>query len=655
MTQTLPIEHLSYSSMSLYANNEYAWFLKYIENRYDLFKTSPSMLVGSAFHKYAEMIFKGVAHDVAMADAIQIIDEKPASSVDWGKTGTREKCKIELANCVKFFNAELPTVGSIVGAEVSNTANFDTGDGIMSPVPIKAITDLITEIDGKLYGWDWKTTRSLTNLKAEMQTSNDHIALAKYNLQAASNYFAMKAKYKKPMAGYYFLEIKPSANQRGGKQTNLIYIDFENTNDWKQVFLNLYDTIIIDLSNPNKVFKPNFMDRMLGGVVWEEYRQDSIDDLVMPQIVNKSPLMQVQTRQFEQSIANSAVMENKEPHEKIVAKLQDFGQNLQYVDQFKGSSATLYRFLPAVGVKMASLSKHEPDVMQATGSMSARIIAPIRGTQYVGIELSNEKQEFIKMPKMTDKNSLIMPVGEDVYSNKVTINLESAPHVLVAGATGSGKSVGLEAMITALIQQNSNNSLQLHLVDPKRTEFSHLEDEKCVRGVYSEIGDIHKLLTDMVDLMEQRYIELKRRKVKSITQTKMSRVVVVVDELADILQNPDEYEKTSKHIGSDGKVKTKSKKIAYAEEIESMLVRLAQKSRASGIHLILATQRPSVDVIKGSFKANLPTRVCYMVTTSIDSKVVIDQAGAERLLGNGDCLIMKSGERDLIRAQGYYV
>jgi len=301
-------------------------------------------------------------------------------------------------------------------------------------------------------------------------------------------------------------------------------------------------------------------------------------------------------------------------------------------------------------VKMASLQKHEPDVMQATGSMSARIISPIPGTQYVGIELSNEKQDFVKLPELENNRSLIMQVGEDVYKNKVSINLESAPHVLVAGATGSGKSIGLEAMITTLIQQNSNNSLQLHLVDPKRTEFSHLEGEKCVRGVYSEIGDIHKLLTSMVDLMEQRYIELKRRKVKSIAQTKMSRVVIVVDELADILQNPDNYVEKQELDG-----KEKSYKRSYAEEIEMKLVRLAQKSRASGIHLILATQRPSVDVIKGSFKANLPTRVCYMVSTSIDSKVVLDQTGAERLLGNGDCLIMKPGERDLIRAQGYYV
>lgn len=647
---TLPIEHLSYSSMSLYANNEYAWFLKYIESRYDLFLGTPSMLVGSAFHKYAEMMFKGVAHDIAMADAIQIIDERPASKIDWGKTGSREKCKTELANLVKFFTNELPSVGNVIGAEVENTANFDTGDGVMSPVPIKAISDLITEIDGELYGWDWKTTRSLTNTKPELQTSDDHVSLAKYNLQAAANYFAMLAKYGRPMRGYYFFEIKPSVNRNGGKQTNLIYIDFEKTNDWKQVFLNLYDTIIIDLSNPNKVFKPNFMDRMLGGKVWEEYRKDSLDDLVMPQIVNKSPLMQVQAKQFEPSIANTAVMEAKEPHEKIIVKLQDFGQNLQYVDQFKGSSATLYRFLPGVGVKMASLQKHEPDVMQATGSMSARIISPIPGTQYVGIELSNEKQDFVKLPELENNRSLIMPVGEDVYKNKVSINLESAPHVLVAGATGSGKSIGLEAMITALIQQNSNNSLQLHLVDPKRTEFSHLEGEKCVRGVYSEIGDIHKLLTSMVDLMEQRYIELKRRKVKSIAQTKMSRVVIVVDELADILQNPDNYVEKQELDG-----KEKSYKRSYAEEIEMMLVRLAQKSRASGIHLILATQRPSVDVIKGSFKANLPTRVCYMVSTSIDSKVVLDQTGAERLLGNGDCLIMKPGERDLIRAQGYYV
>ena len=296
---------------------------------------------------------------------------------------------------------------------------------------------------------------------------------------------------------------------------------------------------------------------------------------------------------------------------------------------------------PSRGVSMAKIAKFEDDLALALGAKSVRIEAPLRGTKYVGIEVSNVDQKIVPWStELLKEQSLSLPVGSDVYGNPYHIDLAKAPHLLVAGSTGSGKSVALNMFIQSLMQQNSPDALGLILIDPKRTEFAQFEgDEHLVSqelGVITEGEDATLALEWAVEEMEERYKKLRAAKVRDIDTYNanggfMQKIVIVVDELADLMLS------------------------VHKEKIEAAIIRLAQKARASGIHLILATQRPSVDVVTGILKANFPTRVAFMTATKVDSSVILDQPGAESLIGNGDCFVMKPSEKGLIRLQGYYL
>jgi len=343
---------------------------------------------------------------------------------------------------------------------------------------------------------------------------------------------------------------------------------------------------------------------------------------------------------YVESVVDSAV-DNLTDSERIRAKLLEFGVPVEMVDNFVGANVTMYRMKPSRGVSMAKISKFEDDLALALGAKSVRIEAPLRGTKYVGIEVSNQKQEIV--PWSTDllrEQSLSLPIGADVYGHPYHIDLAKAPHLLVAGSTGSGKSVGLNVMIQSLIRQNSPDALGLVLIDPKRTEFTQFEGSEHLvspeLGVITEGEDATLALEWACEEMESRYRQLRSARVRDIDTYNaqggyMQKIVIVVDELADLMLS------------------------AHKGKIETAIIRLAQKARASGIHLILATQRPSIDVVTGILKANFPTRVAFMTATKVDSSVILDQPGAEALIGNGDCLVMKPSEKGLIRLQGYYL
>ncbi len=331
--------------------------------------------------------------------------------------------------------------------------------------------------------------------------------------------------------------------------------------------------------------------------------------------------------------------------ESISQKLSQFGIDVEMHDVNVGPTVMQYTLKPAEGMKLTKIMNLKRDLAYELAAKSLRIEAPIPGKSLVGIEIPNEKRTLVRLKELllSDqfskmKSNLRMVLGRDVSGNARIADLAEMPHLLVAGATGSGKSVGINTFLLSLIYQNSPNDLRLILVDPKRVEL--VPYNGIPHLLTPVINDPEKTVSALkwaVSEMTRRYMELSKAKVRNISEynekkppEKMPYIVIVIDELADLM-------------------------MVAQKEVEGCIMRLAQMARAVGIHLILATQRPSVNVITGVIKANIPTRLSFAVTSGVDSKTILDTVGAEDLLGQGDMLFIPPGESKPVRIQGSFI
>jgi len=329
--------------------------------------------------------------------------------------------------------------------------------------------------------------------------------------------------------------------------------------------------------------------------------------------------------------------------EELLAKLQQFKVDGDVIRTYSGPLVTTFEFKPAPNVKVSKILNLQDDLAMALAAETIRIQAPIPGRNVVGIEIPNESVETIYLREILESDvfkesssPLTVALGKDIVGKPFITDIKKLPHLLIAGTTGSGKSVGINAMILSLLYRNDPDHLKLMLIDPKMLEFSMYNDiPHLITPVITEPGKAIAALANMVGEMERRYKLMAESRTKNIenynekvkkdgSAEPMPYIVVVIDELADLMM-------------SGGK------------EVELSIARLAQKSRACGIHLIVATQRPSVDVVTGLIKANLPSRLSYRVGQRIDSKVILDSMGAESLLGRGDGLFTPPGTTGLVR------
>ncbi len=353
----------------------------------------------------------------------------------------------------------------------------------------------------------------------------------------------------------------------------------------------------------------------------------------------------------EQLITNSRILEKK---------LADFGVLGRVVKVHPGPVITMYEFEPAAGIKVSKIVGLADDLALALRALSVRIVAPIPGKNVVGVEVPNVDREVVALRELLTHASyqesdskLSIALGKDIFGTPVVADLARMPHLLVAGATGTGKSVFLNALLCSLFYGASPDQVKLLLIDPKLLEFS------CYEGIPHLISEVvtnpkraAAALMGIVGKMEDRYRLMADRGVRNIEQYNKSvarelaerhgqpngeaapcplpYIVVIIDELADLM-------------------------IVSSRDVEEALTRLAQMARAAGIHLVLATQRPSVDVLTGIIKANFPSRISFQVSSRIDSRTVLDGNGAERLLGMGDMLFLPPGTSQLQRIHAPYV
>lgn len=353
----------------------------------------------------------------------------------------------------------------------------------------------------------------------------------------------------------------------------------------------------------------------------------------------------------------------------VEVKLQDFGIQAQVVAVYPGPVVTRFELQLAAGTKVSRITSLDKDLARSLSVVSVRVVDVIPGKSVIGLELPNQEREIVRLREIlassayeTMRSPLALAMGKDIAGHPVILDLAKMPHLLVAGTTGSGKSVGLNAMLISLLYKATPEQLRLILIDPKMLELSIYDGiPHLLTPVVTDMKDAANALRWCVMEMDRRYrlmaalgvrnlsgynVKIKEAEEKNqpiidpfweagsgmepVMLTELPYIVVVVDEFADMM-------------------------MVVGKKVEELIARIAQKARAAGIHLILATQRPSVDVITGLIKANIPTRVAFQVSSRIDSRTILDQHGAEQLLGHGDMLYLPPGTGVPIRTHGAFV
>ena len=330
----------------------------------------------------------------------------------------------------------------------------------------------------------------------------------------------------------------------------------------------------------------------------------------------------------------------------LVEALSHFNVDARLIGTVGGPHVTRYELRLAPGIKMSKVAQLKDDLAYALAAEQVRILAPIPGKQAVGVEVPNRVRTMVHLGDVFQDapkgwSPLSVWLGKDIAGKAIGTDLAKQPHILIAGTTGSGKSGCVNAMLSSVLLRSSPNEVRMVLVDPKRVELNHYEGiPHLLTPVVTSPRLAANVLANLIKEMEERYGVMSRAKTRSLVELNKLRVrqgeaplpyiLCVIDELADLMM------------------------VAPAD-VEDSIIRLAQKSRAVGIHLVLATQRPSADVITGMIKANVPARIAFAVSSQTDSRVILDQNGAESLLGQGDMLFRPAGESRTARIQGAFI
>ena len=389
-------------------------------------------------------------------------------------------------------------------------------------------------------------------------------------------------------------------------------------------------------------------DTHFHGIIVEELEENKklLEDIELGHSEEPKDFKLPSNRFFQMPITNKKSRMSESVIDKkikdLLEKLSMFKIDGDVVRTYTGPVVTTFEFKPAPNVKVSKILNLQDDLAMALKAQTIRIQAPIPGKDVIGIEVPNDDVQTIYIRELLEsqifknsKSPLTMILGKDIVGQAFVTDLKKLPHLLIAGTTGSGKSVGINAMILSLLYKNSPDDLKLIMIDPKMLEFSMYNDiPHLLTPVITKASEAINALANMVLEMERRYSLMSKTKTKNIDNYNQKAkkenmptfpfIVIIIDELSDLM-------------------------MTSGKEVEYSIARLAQMARASGIHLIVATQRPSVDVVTGLIKANLPSRLSYKVGQKIDSKIILDSMGAESLLGQGDLLFTPPGMSGLVR------
>ena len=357
----------------------------------------------------------------------------------------------------------------------------------------------------------------------------------------------------------------------------------------------------------------------------------------------------------------------------VESVLDDFNVSVTVVDQFPGPVITRFELLLAPGVKVSRVSSLTKDLARGLSVSSVRVVDVIKGKSVIGLEIPNKEREMVSFNDLVNSKDfanedppLTLILGKDIAGKIVMVDLGKMPHLLVAGTTGSGKSVAINTMILSLLFKSSPKKVRMIMIDPKMLELSVYEDiPHLLTPVVTDMKEASNALRWAVGEMERRYKLMSKLGVRNLQgfNQKITKGIAQNRPILDPLFQPDpmiEGKQIAPELETLPSIVIVIDELAdmmmiVGKKVEELIARLAQKARAAGIHLILATQRPSVDVLTGLIKANIPGRLSFRVSSRIDSRTILDQGGAESLLGNGDMLYLPTGSSTLVRAHGAFV
>lgn len=460
--------------------------------------------------------------------------------------------------------------------------------------------------------------------------------------QDVSEYAYAKSEIKQNVSGYVYTNQQIGNNENNIEQLssdinaqNVPEYSYTNNQSNQDVyeFKPQSDSIFKnEQSTPQyrQPIKPNFDEQKEEKYV---YKYPDIDFL------ESKPVMSKEQNSKTELIANS---------KKLEATLKSFGVSAKVMEVSKGPSVTRYEIQPGTGVKVSKIANLSDDLALNLAAKSIRIQAPIPGKAAVGIEVPNDTKEMVYLREVLDdenfknfKSKLAFGIGKDISGKIVVSDLATMPHLLIAGATGSGKSVCVNTLITSIVYKSSPEEVKLLMIDPKVVELSVYNGiPHLLIPVVTDPKKASAALNWAVREMEKRYKLFSDKTVRDLKGynkamekeggTLEPQIVIIIDELADLM-------------------------MTASKEVESAIIRIAQMARAAGIHLIIATQRPTVDVITGLIKSNIPSRIAFAVSSGIDSKTILDEVGAEKLLGKGDMLFKPMGSPEPFRIQGAFI
>lgn len=689
--------------MILFSTNPFMFKVNQINGDYLNVGSSAGSILGSAVHRALQVFFGGDKDIVTSADVgeatqqgleagLKYINEKPDAFIDWNKTIYNKEKMIEYFTfCYFGFMKEgkyaIKDFDSILFSEkkMQHAVEFD---GKVFPVPLKGITDLVwRDEQGRIIIDDFKTAYEHSDLEK---------IDAKKLVQSVVYFFLVWAETGERPYAIRFMEYRYRKYQdETKKQLNQYLMPFEDLDLGFELFYRLYDDITNALLG-KQVYIPNFnaLYDNEEAVLAYIYRLDETETreklMKKEKVTNITDLLQKKIqktgkmKKYLETVAakfisgNTLNYSNMEIQDKIKMKMAEHGIALDFRSKVQGGSVTLYQYEPSIGLKMSRLEKYVKDIEQVVQRQNVRVLAPIPNTDLVGFEVPNEHRNFKPLPDT--ETSYEMVVGESITGETRTFDIRHAPHMLIAGATRSGKSVFMTNVIKQTIKIPD---AEVVLYDPKIVELKKFAKEKNVIEYLTSPLEIQKHLCEMVDDMNKRYKTIADHDARDISEIEgqMKYRFIFLDEFGDLAKTADKevvhWNLCKRHARANDDLKgeimdllqskrklrvneeemvSEIKKCAgcekhvYRPAIDSVLL-LAQKGRAAGIHIILATQRPSVDIISGTVKANFPTKVAFRMAKETDSRVLIDEAGAEKLLGMGDMLFQS--EYGLERLQGY--
>lgn len=670
---SFPLDHISASSMIKFSTNPVLFKVRYINK--DIIESTfgISGVLGSAFHHAMEVYYGGSdtmipaneqeAMEYGLIAGMDFLNRYNDGFIGFTKTiENKQKALDYLSFCYKEYIKSNPyEIDKIIGIEDEIKEKIDVewrGHRVTLPVKLKGRLDKVIREDGKIKIIDYKTCYSFSD--------PDKIDGAKI-LQAVEYYLLTYAKYGEEPYSLTFEEVKYTKNKDGSDQVKRYEVVYAENELYFDFYFRFYEDMIRAL-NGEMVYVPNvsaMFDNEIAIISYiqrldvseeqaklmKKHKVSNITDLLKKEMQSAANMRKL-AKTIEKTFisAKSLNYEKMQNEEKIKTKMMEHGMLIEFADVLEGSTVDLYRFTPSIGLKMSRLKNYVEDVEQVLGISGIRVLAPIPDSTMIGFEVPRRERTF---PTVPAGNGFDIAIGQTIMGAPRRFDIRTAPHMLVAGASGSGKSVFLNALIEQLAQIPN---AELHLYDPKRVELAHFKSKAV--DYQTEPYAIYKALTAIEEEMMSRYDEMEKAGARNIEKMPHFKYkFVVVDEFGELIVGDHKHKTTvgtghiitrGQHAGEE---KMETEEIDLSAEIERKILRLAQLARASGIHLIIATQRPSADVIKGTIKANFPTKVVFKTAKAVDSTVILDEIGAEKLAGKGDMLF--AGDNGIERLQGY--